>query len=140
AAMAQAAVAAEIHQSLDVLLYLTTEITLYLELALDDLTNRANVALAELVDDAIFRNFRLRANSLRRLIAHAINVAQRIAQLLASGQIYSSNTCHKLLLGPQPCRCLWRGFSQITRTTPWRRMILHFSQIFLTLGRTFIFL
>src|SRR5215471_11558903 len=39
---------------------------------------------------------------------------------------------------PQPCRCLWRGFSQMIRTTPLRRTTLHLSQIFLTLGRTFI--
>jgi hypothetical protein len=32
---------------------------------------------------------------------------------------------------------LWRGLSQITRTTPRRRMTLHFSQIGFTLGRTF---
>src|SRR3954454_22744153 len=38
----------------------------------------------------------------------------------------------------QPCRCLWRGFWQITRTRPWRRMILHFSHIGLTDGRTFM--
>src|SRR3954447_2319409 len=38
---------------------------------------------------------------------------------------------------PQPWRCLWRGFSQMTMTRPWRRITLHFSQIFLTLGRTF---
>src|SRR5262245_54907931 len=43
--------------------------------------------------------------------------------------------------GPrQPCRCLWRGFSQMTMTRPWRRITLHFSHIFLTLGRTFIVL
>ena len=30
-----------------------------------------------------------------------------------------------------------RGFSQITITTPWRRMILHFSHMGLTDGRTF---
>src|SRR3954467_15455647 len=40
---------------------------------------------------------------------------------------------------PQPCRCLWRGFEQITRTAPWRRMILHFSHMGLTEGRTFMF-
>jgi hypothetical protein len=37
-----------------------------------------------------------------------------------------------------PCRCLCFGFTQITRTTLSRRMILHFEQIFLTDERTFI--
>src|SRR5436305_14990885 len=36
-----------------------------------------------------------------------------------------------------PCLCLWRGLEQITSTRPWRRMILHFSHIGLTEGRTF---
>src|SRR3954468_13577011 len=36
-----------------------------------------------------------------------------------------------------PCFCLWRGFWQITRTAPWRRMTLHFSHIGLTDARTF---
>jgi hypothetical protein len=33
---------------------------------------------------------------------------------------------------------LCRGFWQITRTAPWRRMILHFSHIGFTDGRTFM--
>src|SRR5215213_9770781 len=37
-----------------------------------------------------------------------------------------------------PCRCLCRGFWQITSTAPCRRMILHFSHIGLTDGRTFM--
>src|SRR5436305_3551391 len=37
----------------------------------------------------------------------------------------------------QPCLCLCRGFEQTTRTRPLRRMILHFSHIGLTEGRTF---
>jgi hypothetical protein len=37
-----------------------------------------------------------------------------------------------------PWRCLWRGFTQMTRTEPWRRITLHFSHIGFTDGRTFI--
>ena len=37
----------------------------------------------------------------------------------------------------QPCRCLWRGFSQMTMTRLWRRITLHLSQMGLTLGLTF---
>src|SRR5918995_1750344 len=37
-----------------------------------------------------------------------------------------------------PCRCLCRGFEQITRITPRRRMTLQRSQIFFTDGWTFI--
>src|SRR5690242_7267830 len=39
--------------------------------------------------------------------------------------------------GRQHCLCLWRRFSQMTMTRPWRRMTLHLSQIGLTLGLTF---
>src|SRR5271169_6784666 len=38
----------------------------------------------------------------------------------------------------QPCRCLCRGFLQITRTTPLRRMILQLRQIFFTDAITFM--
>jgi hypothetical protein len=37
-----------------------------------------------------------------------------------------------------PWRCLWRLFSQITRTMPLRLMTLHLLQIFRTEDRTFI--
>src|SRR4029450_8858964 len=37
-----------------------------------------------------------------------------------------------------PCRCLCRGFEQITRITPRRRITLQRSQIFFTDGRTFM--
>jgi hypothetical protein len=37
-----------------------------------------------------------------------------------------------------PCLCLCFAFAQITRTTPWRRTILHLSQIRFTDALTFI--
>src|SRR5438270_13774147 len=41
--------------------------------------------------------------------------------------------------GPlQPWRCLCRGSVQMTRTTPLRRMILQFRQIFFTDANTFM--
>src|SRR5918993_4391756 len=43
-----------------------------------------------------------------------------------------------ILLFLYPWRCLCRGSSQITRTTPRRRTILHLRQIFLTEAITFI--
>src|SRR5438128_5852200 len=39
---------------------------------------------------------------------------------------------------PYPCRCLWRGFVQRTRTTPCRRMTLQFLQMALIDARTFM--
>lgn len=43
-----------------------------------------------------------------------------------------------LYLLNQPWRCLCRGSLQITRTTPLRRIILQFRQIFLTDVNTFM--
>lgn len=39
--------------------------------------------------------------------------------------------------GDQPCRCLWRGSLQITRTLPFLRITLQLRHIFLTDARTF---
>ena len=46
----------------------------------------------------------------------------------------TSNVCTAFY----PCRCLWRAFSQITRTMPLRRMTEHLGQILRTDERTFM--
>ncbi len=43
-------------------------------------------------------------------------------------------------LSDYPCRCLCLGFSQIIAIRPFRRITLHFSQIFLTEALTFMLL
>jgi hypothetical protein len=50
----------------------------------------------------------------------------------------SKNADLWLLTSGYPCRCLCRGFLQITRTTFFRFTILHASQSLFTDGRTFI--
>src|SRR4029450_9262798 len=59
-----------------------------------------------------------------------------VIQPLLAGYVDAGDACH--VASSQPCRCLWRGLGQMTCTRPWRRITLHFSQILLTLGRTFI--
>ena len=76
------------------------------------------------------------ANLLGEGAADAEDVGEGNHQSLLTGDVDACNACH---VAPQPCRCLWRGFSQMTCTRPCRRITLHFSHMRLTLGRTFIF-
>src|SRR5690606_34285200 len=76
------------------------------------------------------------ADELRGRAADAEDVGERDLQPLLAGDVDAGDASHSDRL-PQPCRCLWRGFWQMTRTRPWRRITLHFSHIFFTLGRTF---
>src|SRR3954451_14440561 len=55
-----------------------------------------------------------------------------------STRLFSGMLMPEMRAMPYPCRCLCRGFEQMTSAAPWRRMILHFSHIGLTEGRTFI--
>src|SRR3954466_2791233 len=57
-----------------------------------------------------------------------------------STRLFSGMLMPEMRAMPYPCRCLCRGFEQMTSTAPWRRMILHFSHIGLTDGRTFMVL
>src|SRR4029077_15515037 len=84
-------------------------------------------------------------------LADAEQVRQRGNGVLGTGKVHARDEGHGGFSfavlrgrglgaepGDQPWRCLCRGFSQMMRTTPLRRTTLHLSQIFLTLGRTFM--
>jgi len=51
----------------------------------------------------------------------------------------SNHPCIQTNTEDQPWRCLWRGSVQITRTMPWRRIILQLRQMRLTDASTFMF-
>ena len=69
-----------------------------------------------------------------------IDILQGNLNALLARQINSSDTSHSRRENflSYPCTCLCLGLtSQIIRTLPWRRITLHFSQIFFTEGLTF---
>src|SRR5688500_2007784 len=137
AAVTQSAVAADVHQPLDVHVHFLPQRALDLEVLLDDLAQLVHVRIRKRMDAGIRVDSRLAQDLLRRGPADPVDVRETDFDPLLAGKIDSGDTCHALPL-PQPWRCLWRGFLQITRTTPRRRTILQFSQIGLTELLTFI--
>src|SRR3990170_142716 len=103
-----------------------------------------------------------RADHARAAAADAVDRRQRNLRVLLVRNIYATDAGHILLpryakklknrtttcqfvsvkrgLTRQPCRCLWRGSLQITRTTRLRRTILQLRQTFFTDASTFMLL
>ena len=74
------------------------------------------------------------ADLLGRRAADAEDVGERDLQPLLAGDVDAGDACHVVSALP----LLVPGVLQMTCTRPWRRITLHFSQIVLTLGRTFM--
>ena len=138
--MTDTPVGAEIHEALDVHLNFAPEVTFDPVVSLDDVAEGLDLRVVELVDLLARIDLGLATDLPSQGLANAEDVGKRVSDLLTAGEIDACNTGHGSVAPQAPCRCLWRGLSQITRTTPRRRTILHLSQIFLTLGRTFIVL
>ena len=75
-----------------------------------------------------------RAFGVRSCIRLCVTPDAEASDVASEGPTVFGSSPSKAAPGPQPWRCLWRGFSQITITRPCRRITLHLSQIFLTLG------
>ena len=141
AAVAESSVGTNLDEAANVALNFAAEVTFDLVIAVQNLSKMAHFLLGQIAN----LHARGDAGFLKKLndvvLADAINEGEGILSRLIPWKVDTCDTCHKFFLvldGPQPCRCLCFGLTQITRTTPSRLMILHLSQIFLTLALTFI--
>src|SRR5580693_3801743 len=94
AAMTQAAIAAEIHQPLDVDAGLATKIALDDIVAVDHFADLEHFGVAQLADAAIQRDLRLLHDLGRALLADAMDVLQRDQHALVGRNVHAGNTGH----------------------------------------------
>jgi len=132
--MTKPAIAADVHQSLDVHGDFAPEVAFYTELFVNDVAQPLDFIFRQVLDPCIGAN----ASSLEELLAgmqtNAVDGGKPNFYALLSGKVDSGNTCHDAY----PCRCLCFGLLQITRRTPLRRMTLHRSHRRTTDAATFI--
>src|SRR5450432_3844106 len=102
AAMTQAAIAAEIHQTLDVHAGLATQIAFDHIVAVDHFADLQHFLVAQLRHAAVIGNLDLLQNLGRVLLADAMDVLERDQDALVGRDIHAGNTGHGLLLSPIP--------------------------------------
>src|SRR4051812_10289548 len=134
--MTETAVAADVHQSLDVHRGLAAQVTFDGELG-DLVADLFQIGVAQVLHLLGVGDARRFADLAGARAADAEDGRQADLCVLVRRDVDASNTCHVVPLNlNQPWRCLWRGSVQITRTTFLRRMILQLRQIFLTEAET----
>ena len=142
--MAKATVAADLHQSSNVAIDFSAEVSLNLEIAVQDLTESSDLGFGQILDLRSRVNASFFNELVHVVLSNSVEDWQCVQHCFHAREDDTCNSCHVLnslpncFLAYQPWRCLCFGTSQITRTTPLRLMILHLSQIFLTLALTFI--
>ena len=139
--MAAAAIAADLHQPLDVHRDLLAEVALDAALLLDHPADLPDVVLRQILHADVRADAGILEDVVRTDAPDAVDVGEPDLDALGARKIDACDTCH-IVRYPSPCSCrlscaFWFG-RQITRTTPRRRTILHLSQIRLTDARTFI--
>src|SRR4051794_34382164 len=97
AAMTQAAIAAEVHQTLDIDAGLATQIALDHIVAVDHFADLQNFLVAQLADAAVQRDLHLLHDLGRILLADAMDVLKRNQGALVGRDIHAGNTGHGLL-------------------------------------------
>src|ERR1700750_912464 len=97
ATMTQAAIAAEVHQALDVDAGLTAKVALDEIVAVDDFADLQHFLVAELADAALGGNLHLLHDLGGVLLADAMDVLERDQHALVGWNIHAGNTGHELL-------------------------------------------
>src|SRR5579871_792777 len=97
APMAQAAIAAEVHQPLDVDAGLATKIALDHVVAVDHFADLQHFLIAQLADAAIQRDLHLLHDVPGALFADAMDVLKRDEDALVGRNIHAGNTGHECL-------------------------------------------
>src|SRR5258706_5986801 len=97
AAMAQAAIAAEVNQTLDVHAGLATQIAFDHVVAVDHFADLQHFLVAQLRHAAVIGNLDLLQNLGRVLLADAMDVLERDQDALVGRDIHAGNTGHELL-------------------------------------------
>jgi hypothetical protein len=96
--MTKPTVATEVHQALDVRLNLAPEIAFDFVDRLEELADLLDVALGQLLGLLVRGDACLFANLERRLLADAIEVRERVRDVLVVGKVYSCDTSHVCFL------------------------------------------
>src|SRR6185295_16455864 len=102
--MAQAAVAAEVHQPLDVHRHLAAQVAFDLVVAVDRFADLQHFGVSELVDATLGRNTDLVDDFLGELLADAVNVLKRDHNALVRRYIDARYTSHLLF-------SMWAGYA-----------------------------
>src|SRR6266567_6647321 len=102
ATMTQAAIAAEVHQTLDVDADFATQVALDEIVAVDDFADLEHFSVAELIDATILGDLHLFEDLTSDLLADAMDVLERDQHALVGRNVHAGNTGHGLLLLPIP--------------------------------------
>jgi len=102
--MTQTAVAAQIHQTLDVHRIFAAQVAFNLVVAVDGFADLQNFCVGQLIDAAIKRDTDLLDDFGSKLVADTVDVGQRDHNALVCGNVYASYAGHLLLHVGRSCR------------------------------------
>src|SRR4051812_44770643 len=94
AAVARAAIAAEVHEALDRELHIAAQIALDAEVSFDRIADLADVVLVEIVAALVTRDAGLGEHDVRRVAADAVDVRECDLDPLVAREVNACNASH----------------------------------------------